>query len=454
MGKRRNRNKNRRRKKQQVWTTFRSESIRQSFEDDTQRELYKKEQKKDLKHIAEAKLDLLSRTVIVGSVLPLRVEKNKAALRQFLEISYGPVQKVGIDKKSRGKFPRGRVTFNFKSDTEKIFGGTSLLEAAAEGRQEKILCPSAGHKGLITARPSGEYKGMLEDDLNTSTAIRVNTKDLSLGHWFPSGKDACMNLPGFEDAGRDQHSIWVEENPTTGVNPIVIIDLEKALIELDVTHCVGNLLSIGKLTRYILSFRFKDLAHPMELCRSGGKLSITFALKHPPRLSSIVTNLLTDWEDRTRLTEMSGITVGSCLGYSLGVSEVEINRMVTAKAFHKLKKMGVFNCKDELDILHQAELICKEKVNVKYKQKLETKIASTPSHRMGLHLRSILDAQSCIWYDMLNDKVSGQDIFELVRDGDDDLVERVSNNLTDKLLFYSHENYTNNCCLTYTKGIG
>ena len=120
MGKRRNRNKNRRRKKQQVWTTFRSESIRQSFEDDTQRELYKKEQKKDLKNIAEAKLDLLSRTVVVGSVLPLRVEKNKAALRQFLEISYGPVQKVGIDKKSRGKFPRGRVTFNFKSDTEKI----------------------------------------------------------------------------------------------------------------------------------------------------------------------------------------------------------------------------------------------------------------------------------------------------------------------------------------------
>ena len=434
MGKRRNRNKNRRRKKQQVWTTFRSESIRQSFEDDTQREQYKKEQKKDLKNIADAKLDLLSRTVVVGSVLPLRVEKNKSALHRFLELNYGPVQNVGIDKKSRGKFPRGRVTFNFKRDAEKIFGGTSLVEAASEGRQEKITCPSAGYKGVIIIRPSPEYKGMLEDHLDTSTTIRVNTNNLSLGHWFPSGKDACINLPGLEDVGREKQNIWVEENPTTNMNPIVIINTEKALIELDVTYCVSsemeNLLSlIAGMTqqkRYILSFRFKDLAHPMELCRSGRELSITFALKHPPRLSSIITNLQTDWEDQIRLTEMSGIIgLGSCLGYALEVSEVETNRMVTAKAFQKLKKMGVFRCRDEFDLLHQAEVISKEKVNVNHKQKLESKIAAPP-HRLGLHLRSILDAQSCIWYDMLNDKVSGRDIFELVQDGDEDLVERVS----------------------------
>lgn len=234
MGKRRNRN--RRRKKQEVWTQFRSESIRQTFEDETERERYKEEQKKDLKNIAESKLDLLSRTVVVGSVLPLRdknnplrAERNKTALRTFMEVHYGPVQKIGLDGKSKGKFPRGRIIFNFKSDAEKIFDGTSLMEAA--GRQVKVPCPTVGYKGSINVRPSPEYKGMMEDDLNSSNSISVNTTTLSLGHWYPRDKDACINLPGLEDVGREKISTWVEEN-TTSVNPIIVI----GELELHSTH--------------------------------------------------------------------------------------------------------------------------------------------------------------------------------------------------------------------------
>mmetsp|Transcript_12958 Transcript_12958/g.31573 ORF Transcript_12958/g.31573 Transcript_12958/m.31573 type:complete len:471 (-) Transcript_12958:1390-2802(-) len=458
MGKRRNRN--RRRKKQQVWTQFRSQSIRQTFEEETDRERYKEEQKRDLNNIAKLKIDLLSRTVVVGSVLPLHDGKNKVALQNFMELHYGPVQKVGVDKKSRGKYPRGRVTFNFKRDAEKLFNGTSLMEAA--GRQVKIPCTSVGHKGrgdlekMITVRPSPEYKGMVEDDLNTNTTIRVNAKDFSLGHWFPQGKDACMNLPGLEDIGVEKTNTWVEENPTQS-SPIMIIDTEKGVIELDVTHVGGvevydtfaTLLGIEQ-KRKTISFRFKDLAHPVELCRCRDKFFgrehffIIFALKHSPRLTSIDINLQTDWEDRTRLTEISNGDscipgLGSCLGYRLGVSEVEINRMLNAKAFKKLKKMGIFQCEDELDLLHQTEHAIVEKVKVHLRLKLDMKIASTRTHRFMLHLRSILDAQSCAWFDMLNDKAAGQDIFALARDGDYDLVERVSFTycnllLTDKLI--------------------
>ena len=225
--------------------------------------------------------------------------------------------------------------------------------------------------------------------------------------------------------------------------------MEKAVVELDVSHCVVDdsiailLAMTQKQMRYTVSFRFKDLSQPMQLCRYSGKFFIIFALKHPPRLS-----LVTGWEDRVRLTNISSSCngsssllglfgsnssdntslipgLGSCLGYCLGISEVEVNRMVTAQAFHKLKKMGLFIFEDELDLLHQADLIRKEQVDARRRKNVDTKIASAPSHRMGLHLLSILDAQSCAWFDMLKDKVAGHDIFSLVRDGDDELVERV-----------------------------
>ena len=350
MGRRRKRN-NRRGKKQQVWRQFQSHSTWQAFEDETERERYRVEQKEHLKTIAELKVDLLSRTVLVGSVLPLGVEKNKDALRRFMEHHHGPVQKVGIDKKRRGKFPRGRITFNFKHDAEKLFGGMSLMKASKDRIQVQIPCASVGYKGSITVWPSSEYKGMMQDDLNTNSVIQVNTDDLSLGHWFPRGTDACNTLPGLEDiAGKDQAGTWVEENPTQ-VNPILCINMENAVVELDVTHCVqsamGDIpyledmmvlaLDVMIEKRVILSFRFKDLAHPMVLCRRKGwslytrKFYIMFSLKNPPRLSSIFINRETGWETRTRLTNIgsgaSALLSGTCLGYCLEVSGVEIDRL-------------------------------------------------------------------------------------------------------------------------------
>ena len=78
----------------------------------------------------------------------------------------------------------------------------------------------------------------------------------------------------------------------------------------------------------------------------------------------------------------------------------------------------------------QTELISTERVDGRQRQKLDKKIASLPHLRFGLLLRSILDTQSCSWFDMSNDEVEGKDLIDLVTEGvtegENDLVERVS----------------------------
>ena len=111
---------------------FRSHSTWQTMEDDMENERYKDEQRENLKNMAELKLDLLSRAVLMRNVLPLGVKENQIKLRNFMESQYGPIQKMPIDKKvKRKQFSRGRVTFNFKRDVEKIFGAT-LQQASKE----------------------------------------------------------------------------------------------------------------------------------------------------------------------------------------------------------------------------------------------------------------------------------------------------------------------------------
>lgn len=442
MGRRR-RKGNRNRKKQKVWAQFHSNSTKQNFDDEIDRERFDHQQKELLQSIAESKKDILSRTIIVGSAKPLREQGNKDALKRFLEQRYGPVHKVGLDRKSSGKFPRGCVTFNFKRDAEKIFGGASLLEASKARSQVIVCCDVVGHKGSITIRPATDYKGMMRDDLNTTSMIQVNSAGLSLGHWFPQGRDACSNVPGLEHIGQDAPNTWLEECSTINVNPIIRIDMEKAVIELDITHCLSSSQGISHIlmgalgdTRVSISFRFKDLTHPMKLChiatnsflRKSTKYFLLFELRHPPRLALVSTNPRTGFDTTMRLTSIQefpslGQKLGSCLGYKLEVETVEMNRLVSAKAFGKLKDMGLFSCEDDLDLLRHAEDVCVEQVRGERIQ-MDRGIASLP-HRLGLLLRSVLDANSCTWFDMLHDVVQSHDIFRLVKDSNEDLAERV-----------------------------
>lgn len=452
MGKRRQRRRGRHRQyHQNVWRQYKSRSLLQSVEDENEREQYRVKQKEHLQQIAELKQDLLSRTVLVGSVLPLENSINLQRLKQFMSIRFGPVQKCTLEKKKsnnrRGgnRFPRGRVQFHQKKDAEKVFDGLSLMDARKEKKQVRISCPTVGYKGTITVQPSPEYTGMVYEDLDEKGIIKVNTEMLGFGHWFPGKQDAGTNLPELEKLCLDPTSTWVEEKSTT-MNPILSFDLERSLVELDFTNCQANDISSFEaviallrevdmstgvdLNRVVVSFRFKDLAYnPMtELCQDeSGEYYVIFSLKHSPRLSSVSIVPGTGWETRERLTTIDGVdedTFGSCYGYRLRVSSTEINRLfINTEAFGKLQNFGLF--RSELDSLQQVEPIRTEYVNTDQQRDVKIKLENTDT-RVGLFLKSILDNQSCCWFDLMNDKIDSQDLIDLATIGDNPLVEKVS----------------------------
>jgi hypothetical protein len=228
------------------------------------------------------------------------------------------------------------------------------------------------------------------------------------------------------------------------------IDMQDAVVRMDISHCrrdhhereipqmgaegmkLDILFMVNKIlsenvdeTKTLISFRFKDLTLPMKLCTDGSKYFLMFELRHPPRLTSLTIDARTGFETSTRLTELSELpNLGSCLGYRIEVEEVEINRLLTAEAFKKMKKMGL--CDDEFDLIEHAEDIHMKRVIPSNAHELNKFVASFPSLRLGFLIRSIVDSKSCTWFDMLNDKMMGKGILGLVKDSESVLAEKVS----------------------------
>jgi len=434
MGRRRKRNRDGRK---HILRQFNESSNKQAFESELKRDEFDREQQIHLQNIVERKKDILSRTVFVGSVLgSLRTIETRDALKRFMLQKYGPVQNVTA-RKGGGKHPMGVVTFNFKSDAEQVFDGLSLLEASKERKQIKVPC-SVGFRGVITVRPAVDYKGIYNDDTSTSF-IQVNTKGLTLGHWYPQGSDACNDIQGLESIACDLPNTWIQEGKdTSNVKPIMKIDVRNAVVELDVTHCVNDPLDSLTLLvmtmmarsftekRTIISFRFKDLTHPMKLCHNNGRYYLLFELRHPPRLAFVTINTETDFETRCRLTGLDELPeLGNCLGYRLETDKVEIQRLMEAQAFEKLKRMGL--CNYEFDLFEsedvQLDYVRNKKIDV------NDYVAKLSSQRMSFLICSILDANSCSWFDMVDDKVMDQDIISLVKNGDSKRNERILNEM-------------------------
>lgn len=415
-------------------------SSMQEFDGEVDREQFDLAQEKLLQNIVEQKKDILGRTVLIGSVLgSLCVKEKRDELKRFMEQKYGPVQKVAV-RRGGGNHPMGLVTFNYKADAEKIFDGISLLNAT-KARARKKVPSSVGYKGSITVQPATNYNEMMnDDDLNSTSSIQVNTSSLQLGHWFCGGKDSCCNVPGLEEfLDLDEPNTWLQEGEeVTTMNPIMNINLEEAVVELDISHCVNTVRHdpltiileglLGKETRTLISFRFKDITEPMKLCCYQDTYFLLFELRHPPRLT-LVSIDQTGFERNERLTaldELSGL--GSCLGYRLEVSRVEINRLTSTKAFRKLKKIGLFHSDDEFDLLENAEDVHMERVGkeIEIDKYISTSI---PSQRMCLLVLSVLHSHSCLWFDLVKDKMKGQDMLMLVKNGEKQnihLTERVS----------------------------
>lgn len=425
-----------RRRKQNTRSRFHANSNLKAYDGDVNQERYNHAQEQHLKRIVEQKKDILSRTIFVGSVLgSLHDKEKKETLKKVLEVKYGPVQKVAI-RKGGGKHPMGLVTFNFQHDAVRIFGST-LMEAVKARKQVKVAC-GIGYKGAITVRPATDYNATVNEE-DASSTIQVNTKGIMLGYWFPRGRDECINFPGLEHLAHDSLSTWLCDRKTnvSSLSPIMNIDIQRAVVELDITHCMKknptymfselttNVISeIFSEGRTLISFRFKDFRHPIMLAQNNGSYFLHFELRHHPRVSTVTVNPQTGFESNERLTFLTEIpSLGSYLGYQLEVEKVEIDRLISAQVFEKLKKMGLYD--DELHVIEHAEDVHISHVpNSKFD--MNTYIASFPSQRLGLLIRSVLDANSCTWFDILNDKTrNGHDILCLVRDSDRNFAERV-----------------------------
>jgi hypothetical protein len=396
----------------------------QTVEDAVDYEKRKAEHEKELSVIVDLEMELLSRTVFVGSALPLDNPRNLAKLQLFMELQYGPVQVCSTKKIRRNdRFPVGKVRFVSASDAQKIFDGRPLLEVRREkskSQQVRVPCVSVGYRGQISVRPQPHSPGMLQEELLATHTVMVFTSQLSLGHWFPKGEDACVHLPSLNGLCESFGNRWVEEKATS-LNALLKFNWRRAVVEIEVTQQPANdgwgtylaILGNAKIDdtddigkeRMFASFRFKDLVRPIELCRcEKGYYYLVFSLKHPPRLYSEV--LLTKKTTRlTNLGDLSGEVFGECLGYMLRVSDGEIHNLLRdTKIFEKLQRFGVFPL--DLDSEQMAETFNTEPVGRDVRPAIEAKLASLGNTRAGFRLRSILDNHKCCRLDVLNDTVT------------------------------------------------
>jgi hypothetical protein len=396
----------------------------------------KAEHDKELSRIVLLEMELLSRTVFVGNVLPLDKANNLAELRRFMEREYGRVQ-VCVQKKIRknDRYPVGKVRFVKASDAQKIFQGKTLLEVCREqskSQKIKVPCASVGYKGQITVWPQPHSPGMLEDEELDTHTVMVETSQLSLGHWFPKGEDACVDLPSLKELCESFGNRWVEKAHSTSLKPTLKFNWRRGVVEIEVTQVEANegletdfhnilydLWDMNDMneSRTFASFRFKDLVRPIELCRcEKHSFYLIFSLKHPPRLYSEV--LLTERKTReTELGDLRGEVFGECLGYKLLVSEVEILKLFSkTKIFAKLQRFGVFPpdlFSEQMAETFVTESVVREDVG----PEIEDKLSVLGNSGVGFRLRSVLDNYTCCRLDMLNDTTEDGnpvDLFDLI----------------------------------------
>jgi hypothetical protein len=273
---------------------FNAHTIEQYIENDFAYEELKRKQTEYRERIAALEQDMLNRTILVTNVLSLNEKSNLDRLKAFLEQSFGPIQccivssfgtKGKIKKGSiRERYPPARVTFEYQTSAENIFGG-KLTDVAGMRKAVQFPCHTVGYKRFIKVSPSQNIDGMVQDNINGSKLLTLTTEGLCIGHWFPVDYDIIVALPGFESEQSCLANEWFEEQEME-IHPILKIDLVNALILLDFTNCKkgdrGNHgeeifsglshimaargLDEGDIQEEIVSFRFKDLVHAIELC--------------------------------------------------------------------------------------------------------------------------------------------------------------------------------------------
>lgn len=219
----------------------------------------------------------------------------------------------------------------------------------------QVACPVGVKNGLIMVKPCELYDDMVVGVLEGSI-IRVQGSAFSLGHWFPANDEMAPI-----DEAADDHSEWV---PCTDCGaPTVEINVEKGVIELQ-SH------------EQFLSFRFKSLASPLELCYEESLgYSLIFRLKHPPKLEK------EEGVERQRATDWNSVAIkefGRSLGYKIVVTKLAVNGILLHKLHDKLKRFGVIN----IDAVELATPIVSRESSTCFDKLIDKKIRSLGKPRI------------------------------------------------------------------------
>ncbi|KAL3908002.1 MAG: hypothetical protein SGARI_003263 [Bacillariaceae sp.] len=304
--------------------------------------------------VAKLEADLLCRTVFVTNVKDLNQPGNLDRLKQFLEQTFGPVEKCEKasygGKKRRGgpNYPPARVRMASKADAEKIFGGIPLAKAKATD----VSCPSdvcGGRRGILRIQPSKRFDGMTDDQLKGDIA-RLEVERMSLGHWCPDDEDAFVQFSRDDDASPEiQADEFVEVMRVPSRNDMELsIDLARRCIEISSKSTKTNrdaeesfILSIIDLLlneTQVLSFRFKEMRSQMKTYRTNdGGVHLVFALKWPPKLYNESDARRVR---RTSFLDVNGENFGDCRAFKVTLAKASVQMISHHKAMPKLCKSG------------------------------------------------------------------------------------------------------------------
>jgi hypothetical protein len=337
--------KQRKEKKRNKIRKFQNLSSKRAVDTFLVSEEHRAEQSAHQKRILDLERDILSKTIFVTNVKDLNNEINLRSLKRFFEEHYGPVKRCersrfSDKRKCHGRsYPPARIRFENAADAEKIFEGEMMIRVRSH---KKINCP-AGYKGSIRVQSSRKYDGMLDSELVQASVVELYASELATGHWF--GVDDEMWLPEDDQFVADE---WFEEYRKDG-DFTIVMNVSERKVEIRMQSDSLSLFSLPhEHSTDILSFRFKQLQQPIEICHNpecNESCWLIFTLKHPPKLEKEIGD--GDYKRSIRCIQFGDLQAdhfGDCTALKLAVTEQQLHHLfMNTNSFEKLKKFGIFH---------------------------------------------------------------------------------------------------------------
>ncbi|GKY93876.1 hypothetical protein MPSEU_000354500 [Mayamaea pseudoterrestris] len=443
--------RNQRRAKAQFARIMRERTVERILEE----EQAKQQQKQYLEGVNQKRDERLTKTVFVANVRDLDVEYNFQTLRSFIETNYGPLEVYTKERwgRSRGgqkSYPRARLVFQKAVDAQKLFGGTVLAQVSGPAL---IRCSLGCKQGMITVHAAKQRyaDSWRHDEALKGEVICFQAKSLALGHYCPDDHDMYWNT--VDEAHEFDAEEWVEEiclRQTCQVQ----VDLLERTFEIstaykpsaashndpdDLAKIFGLsalLADFGNPTDTVMSFRFKELRHHIEICKESDdakRLSLIFVLKHPPKIENIVPDLclsgLDDREpQRVRCISYPGIDrafFNRCRAFKLSLDECSLSQLSRHERFTRLFDFGLLRktlrpyrtaIDDLIHSLRSIVMTSKELCAGLARLHQYLRKVHDTDDRAGIILRAALDQRRFSWYHLLRDQDSSGTLCDTIID--------------------------------------